>query len=170
MPKLYPGGLFIPQSVNRQTRDALPKFGPAKIPDLSALDWIAVGDVTDTDLAPFRAPQPGQSAPQNPPADGRLTCCGHKIDREEFDVVVLAKRLQATAILDDHDGMTCANGLNVTVQTTRDILGALVQNGHVQGAGVDTLVKKIEATGYFPTRRFSNAARLERGLPAPTKK
>ncbi len=153
---LFSDGWSIPKSVESQTRAAFPAFGPAKVPDLDALGGLGVHEVSDAEREGCRAPRDGQ-APR--PKSGRmsrdLTCCGYAIDREEFDVVVLAKKLQAVAILDDHAGLKCAGNLGVPAQTTRDVLDALARKGLV--ADVPGLIGRIEATGYIPTRRMTKS-------------
>jgi predicted nucleic acid-binding protein len=152
--KLYPDGLSIPQSVERQTRAAFPQFGAAKVPDIDALGWLSVRAVSSADADPYRARQPGQPLRGKSESISQgLTCCGYAIDSEEFDVVVLAKKINAVAILDDHRALKCAQNLGVASQTTRDVLASLSSGGLV--GDVDSLVRRIEATGYMPTLRVT---------------
>ncbi len=144
---------MVPRSVEQQTRAAFPLFGLVKVPDLDELAWLTVQEIADADIAPYRGQQHGQPPRSRSESVSKgLTCCGFKIDREEFDVVILAKKLGATAILDDHAGLRCAQNLRVTAQTTRDVLAALLENNLV--ANVTDLIKQIEATGYIPTRKL----------------
>ena len=143
--------VLLPGAVERQTRDALRDFGPALVPDLDSLPWIAVQSVATAELEAHRDPPNGVKR-RGLVSKTRPLCHGYAVDLEEFEVVVLARRVGGVGVLDDHGGHRCAANLGVTARTTIQVLEEIVARG-LTPVPVADLVKKIQATGYDPTTR-----------------
>ncbi len=148
--RLFHGGVFVPESVEVQTFGAR-RLGRDIVPDMDDLPWIEVLPVSpDESGALESAPPPGRRGLRRKPS-----CGGFVLDREEFDVIVLARRLGAVAVLDDHQGLRCATNLGVRSATTLEVMASLVQARLIGVNEARLGIEQIEATGYFPTRRRS---------------
>lgn len=156
--QLSPEGMLLPASVAAHTREAYAEFGNGKAPDLDALAWISVEAVSPEELRAHEAAPPGKSRRRSEAiSEKRPLCHGYAVDREEFEVVVLALRSSAVAVLDDHAGLRCADNLHVPTKTTRELLEVMKAAGLVADT-VEGAIAKIEATGYVPTKRRSKRA------------
>lgn len=158
--ELYPGGIYLPGSVDAQTRSALASFGPALVPSLDELTWIRSRVVSEEALNAHMSPPAERPRRAREKRTAGLQCHGYSIDREEFEVVVLALDLGAVAITDDHSGLRAAFHLGVPTETTYEVLVAL-SGAHLVDAQVPDLLARIKATGYHPTEKRARS-RLDR--------
>lgn len=149
---LYDGGVFIPYSVEVQTRAAFESLGVALVPNLDALPWIRVLQIAATERRAHEAPPRGKARVKGQVSRKRPLCHGLAVDAEEYDVVLLALRLGADSIVDDHSGLRCAASLGVQARTTRQVLEALEERD-LLGASLRERISKIEVTGYIPTTK-----------------
>jgi hypothetical protein len=134
--------LVIP--VDAETRSSFQQVGGLKVPDLDGHRWIRTERVDDAALAAFGASLVGPHR-----RTFEYAWKGFKLDRPELEVVCLAVREGAHALVEDEPGIRCARMAGVPVTSVPVLLRDLVRAGRMDLADAGRRARAILETGYF---------------------
>ena len=131
----------VPRAVAELTSSSRTPQNAASVPSLGEVPWILVENVVDSALADAGAVyvKPGKSSET-------WSWHGKTLGRPEIEVVVLAKRNAATAVVENSAAMACARAEGVTIASIADILRDLEARGLIDDSG--RRAKQILDTGY----------------------
>ena len=110
------GGWFIPGAVEAMTREARSRIGARRVPNLDELGWLPQEPVSDLELAALGVGEPEGT---------RYQYSGMFVSREALEVVALARRLGATAVFNEHDGLSFARLVGVATLTLKQAVSLL---------------------------------------------
>ena len=170
LPHLFKATL-VPQSVADETRWSLGLIGPERVPSLKEHRWIHIESVPADALRAAMIPlfksvqrrrhgaKVGSHQPEVAIVEGRVmawTRPGNRLTHKipDLEVVLLAQRTGAIAILDDRKALRAAVDLGVRTATTREVVEQMVRRGLI--ADAESAIKKMQATNYHPTVRSAN--------------
>ena len=178
---LWRGGVFdrlsgifsriaLPRSVADETRWSRFITGEVLVPDVDAHTFLHVQVVPEDSLrslatqlfqARHRSKWKGDAppTPQVALVEGKVRVW---IDKRmqlsysipELEVVALAKQIDAVALVDDRKALRAAKDFAVKTLTTRETIARLIKAKLVTDA--QAVLRRIEATGYYPTRRLQS--------------
>ncbi len=134
--------VWVPEAVRDETRASRAISGAEKVPDLDAHPFIRIGHVGGEELAARGAVEVGRNRGR-----ARFQWMGKNIDRPELEVVALAERLGAVALVEDAKGMRCARARAVPITDSARVLCDLEAAGLIADAAA--LAKTILATGFY---------------------
>lgn len=112
------------------------------VPRLELFPWIGRVTVSDEEIA-----QAGAVLIRNRRSTERYQWFDRYVDRPEVEAVLLAKRESALAVIEDSNGVKCANDLGVQVVNVADLLLELESQGHIPDAQISA--ERIMETGYY---------------------
>jgi predicted nucleic acid-binding protein len=132
----------IPGAVAAEMRASLAASGPSKVPDLDAYPWLRVHEVSDDEVA-----RAGAIEPRSYRSTTRYRWGAGQINRPELEVLLLAARLGAKAVVEDRQALACAPTAGVEALGVAQLLCDLEERGFLDDA--PARASAILATGYF---------------------
>jgi predicted nucleic acid-binding protein len=132
----------VPRSIAIETARSRAIEGGGRVPDLADHPALAVRDVADELLTAAGALLVGEVR-----ATTEYRLDGHRIDRPELDVILLARDLGAVALVEDKAAIRVSRKLDVPVVGTAEVLCDLEVRGLLDDAVL--AAQAIRATKYL---------------------
>ena len=148
--------VLIPWAVEDETKRSFVGEGPARVPDLGALPEIQMRTLEPSDFDNVGAVLLG-----NYRATEKFALGERRIDRPELEVVLLARKLNCLAVVEDRKGVGLARSFGLTIATTAQVLVDLENLGAL--ANAMHAAQEIRATRY----NHADLVRLANGVRPP---